>query len=150
MMELKQKVYEAGKQVVNERIIALQGILSDLIESTKNETRSSAGDKYETGRAMLQIEQDNVRKQLKEALSQKALFEQIDITKNLAKITRGSLVKTDKGYFFISLALGKISIEDLQVMALSPQSPLGSKLMNIEAAGRVTVNGTTYTIERIY
>lgn len=149
-MEFKQKVYDRGKKMVNDKVLLLQKNLADLIESTRNETKSSAGDKYETGRAMLQIEQDNVRKQLKDALEQKAAFEQIDIARDSAKITLGSLVKTDKGYFFISMALGKINIEGAAVIALSPQSPLGSKLKNLKATESASMNGTTYTIESIH
>jgi hypothetical protein len=149
MMQFKIKVYEHAAQLVNNKVSLLQHMLGELIESTRNETKSSAGDKYETGRAMLQIEQDNVRKQLKEALEQKAIFEQINVTKSSSIITKGSLVKTDKAYFFVSIALGKMSVENIAVIALSPQSPLGSKLMQLKATESVTVNGATYIIEKV-
>lgn len=149
MMQFKIKVYEHAARLVNNKVSLLQHMLGELIESTRNETKSSAGDKYETGRAMLQIEQDNVRKQLKEALEQKAVFEQINVTKSSSIITKGSLVKTDKAYFFVSIALGKMSVENVAVIALSPQSPLGSKLMQLKATESVTVNGATYIIEKV-
>ncbi|MCW3107523.1 MAG: hypothetical protein JWQ09_2029 [Segetibacter sp.] len=148
-MNFKHKVYEQYKEVVNDKISLLQKMLQELIESTRNETKSSAGDKYETGRAMLQIEQDNVRKQLKEALEQKAIFEKIDPGASASQIVKGSLVKTDKSYFFVSIALGKIHVDGFTVIALSPQSPLGSKLLGLKPTEGVTMNGTKYTIESI-
>lgn len=148
-MLFKLQVYEHAAQLVNEKVSILQNKLHELIESTRNETKSSAGDKYETSRAMLQIEQDNVRKQLKDAREQKAIFEKIDLKKVGETITKGSLVKTDKAWFFVSIALGRIFVEGVAIVALSPQSPLGSKLMQMKATESVTVNGTTYTIKKV-
>lgn len=145
----KQHVYDHFNEVVNDKVALLQKMLQELIDSAKNETKSSAGDKYETGRAMLQIEQDNVRKQLKEALEQKAIFEKIDTRRATAQIRTGSLVKTDKGYLFVSVGLGKLNIDGIKVIAMSPQSPLGSKLLGLKTTESVTMNGTTYTIESI-
>lgn len=148
-LTFKQKVYQRYQQVVNDKVWLLQKMLQELIASTQNETKSSAGDKYETGRAMLQIEQDNVRKQLKDALEQKAVFDKIDTSLHGLHITKGSLVKTDKGYFFVSIALGKITVEGVTVIALSPQSPFGARLVGLTATHCVTMNGTTYTIEGV-
>lgn len=145
----KQKVYDRCKQLINDKLFMLQQTLADLVTSTNNETKSSAGDKYETGRAMLQIEQDNLRKQLGDALEQKANLDNIKATETNTQIVRGSLVKTDKSYFFICLALGKVVIDGRSVFAISPHSPLGSKLMKSRLHENVTMKGLTYTIESI-
>lgn len=144
---LKQKIVEKYKQGLNDHLALLQKKLQDLIESTKNETKSSAGDKYETSRAMLQIEQDNVRKQQKQALEKKASFEKIDFDLTPARVSIGSLVKTDKNYFFITVALGKTEVNGSTVIAISPQSPLGSKLLGLKSEETVNMNGTVYTIK---
>lgn len=123
-------------------------MLQDVIDSTRNETKSSAGDKYETGRAMLQIEQDNIRKQLQEALEQKASFEHLPPDRS-SKVTNGSLVKTGNGIFFISIALGKTSVAGIAVMSVSARSPLGSKLTGMKTGETATINGRNYTIEEI-
>lgn len=148
LFHFKQKVYANYKQVLASKILFLQAALNDLIESTKNETKSSAGDKYETGRAMLQIEQDNVRKQLKDATEQQEAFNRIDINLRSSQIVKGSLVKT-QGYLFVSLGLGKLIIDDITVIALSPHCPLGMKLIGLKIGESVTMNSTSYTIESI-
>ncbi len=149
-LPLKQKVYDHFNEVVKDKVLSLQEMLEDLINSTKNEKKSSAGDKYETARAMLQIEQDNVRKQLRQALEQKVVYEKLDLKTGTEIIRKGSLVKTDKGYFFVSISLGKIHVEGFLVIAISPQSPLGSKLLGLKASEVTSINGTTYSIESIY
>jgi len=131
------------------KINGLQQQLNDLKESTANETKSTAGDKYETARAMLQIEQDNTRRQLQEALEQQSIFTAIDISINSNEIIRGSLVKTNKGYLFISVALGKIIVDGITIIALSPQSPLGKQLMSLRVNDITTINNIAYTIDDI-
>lgn len=145
----KKKVYELCRQMVEEKIELLKKNLNDLVESTKNETKSSAGDKYETGRAMLQIEQDNSRKQLKESLNQKANFDSIELNTGVLKITKGSLVQTNHGFFYLSIALGKLNVDGRVVIALSPQSPLGSKMLGLKINESIGMANTAYVIEHI-
>jgi len=148
-MTFKQNIYHQFKQMLETKIDGLQQQLKDLKESTANETKSTAGDKYETARAMLQIEQDNTRRQLQEVLEQQSIFTAIDISINSDEIIRGSLVKTNKGYLFISVALGKIMVDGITVIALSPQSPLGKQLMGLRVNDITTINNIAYTIEEI-
>ena len=122
-------------------------ILNELNDSAKNETKSTAGDKHETALAMLQIEQENTRNKLKEATEQKLQLDRIDINLISEKIIKGSLIKTNHGYFFLSIALGKISVEHQQIIALSPQSPLGLKLVGSKINDEIELNNLKYVIE---
>lgn len=148
-MTLKQKIYDHYLQKINDRITQLQQVLADLKESGSNETKSTAGDKHETALAMLQIEQANTRSQLQEVLDQKVKLEKIDPALSATVIIHGSLVKTNRGYLFISIAAGKITIDHSTVIALSPQSPLGQKLMGLKAGETAAINNTVYIIEHI-
>jgi transcription elongation GreA/GreB family factor len=127
----------------------MQQVLADLKESGANETKSTAGDKHETALAMLQIEQANKRAQLKEAQEQKAILEKINPALIPSVIVSGSLVKTNAGYLFISIALGKAIVDGIKVIALSPQSPLGKLLMGKQSGSAVTIKNTVYTVEAI-
>ena len=148
-MTLKQKVYDHYMQVVNDKLRSLQQVLADLKESSSNETKSTAGDKHETALAMLQIEQANVGSQLQDVLEKKSALGKIDPALLCSKIINGSLVKTDKVYLFISIALGKATINDNPVTALSPQSPLGQKLLGLSVGEVAEINNNKYMIETI-
>ena len=148
-MTLKEKLYRHCIELVNEKIRSLQHTLLDLRESAANETKSTAGDKHETALAMLQIEQENTNRQLKDALEQKIQLNKIDIHASAPQIINGSLVKTDKGYLFLSTALGKINIHEISFIALSPQSPLGAKLLGHTAHDITEMNGINYFIQTI-
>ncbi len=77
-MTFKEKVYKSYREIIETKIQLFQNTLKELRESGSNETKSTAGDKYETALAMLHIEQENVSRQLSEILKQKALFSKID------------------------------------------------------------------------
>jgi transcription elongation GreA/GreB family factor len=146
---MKQKVYDHYLQVLNDKLSSLRRVLEDLKESSSNETKSTAGDKHETALAMLQIEQANIGAQVQDVREKKAMLERIDPNVSSSAIVAGSLVKTDKGYLFISVALGKATIEGTPVIALSPQSPLGQKLVGLSAGDIPEINNNKYVIESI-
>ncbi len=148
-MTLKEKIYEAYLRMIDDKIHFFQKALAGLRESGSNETKSTAGDKYETALAMLHIEQENTNRQLKEVLKQKLLFSKIDPSISTSKIINGSLIKTNKGYLFLSVALGKNNVGGINVIALSPDSPLGQKIMGLKVNDKAEINGIQYIIESI-
>jgi transcription elongation GreA/GreB family factor len=148
-MTFKQKIYNHYLQVVNDKIDLLQKVLADLKESGTNETKSTAGDKHETALAMLQIEQANTRAQLKEVELQKAALEKINPSLTPTVIVNGSLIKTNRGYLFLSIAAGKAVIAGEEVIALSQQSPLGKQLTGLKEGDTAIINNATYVIESI-
>lgn len=148
-MNLKQKIYHHFLGVINDKVAMLQKVLADLKESGSNETKSTAGDKHETALAMLQIEQANIRGQLQEALIKKSVLEKINPNVSAPVIVNGSLIKTNRGYLWMSIASGKAEIENIIVIALSPQSPLGQKLMGLKTGEAAAINNVEYIIESI-
>ena len=148
-MTLKQKVHQHYLQMVNDKISLLQNDLAGLKESGTNETKSTAGDKHETALAMLQIEQANKREQLGQVVAQKIVVEKMNSTIAPSVIVTGSLLKTDKGYLFMSVALGKAVVDGITITSLSPQSPLGKQLMGLKAGDTAIINNVSYFIETI-
>lgn len=132
--------------MLQEKIRQQEDVLRELSASAANETKSTAGDKHETALAMLQIEQENKRRQLSEFMDQQKMLLRIDPSKRAETIMNGSLVETDKGFFYLSVALGKLLLENKTIYALSPTSPLGQKLIGCSPGARVEMNGTFYNI----
>lgn len=148
-MLTKAVVFEKCMQSVHNKIESLEKALDELRESGMNETKSTAGDKHETALAMIQIEQENKRIQLKEVLQQYERLRKIDISIKSVSVGIGSLVQTNNAWLFISQAIGKITVGNETVIAVSPQSPLGIKLIGLKENDTAEFNGIKYTIERI-
>jgi hypothetical protein len=124
-------------------------MISALTEDSKNDAKGSAGDKHETALSMMHIEQEKLNHKLSEVLAQKAILDKIDPLKITETIALGSLVKANGIYLYLSVALPKIAVEGINVIALSPQSPLGAKLMGNQVGFTFEINSTRYFIESI-
>ena len=148
-MTFKQKIHQHYLQLVQDRIDVFRDMIAALIEDSKNDAKGSAGDKHETALSMMHIEQEKLNHKLKEVLVQKAILEKIDSTTIAKTIIVGSLVKANGIYLYLCAALPKIAIEGTNVIALSPQSPLGNKLMGNKVGFSFEINGTMYSIESI-
>ncbi|MBD3582683.1 hypothetical protein [Flavobacterium selenitireducens] len=148
-MNLKQKVHAKYSQLVSDKIDAFRDMISALSEDAQNDAKSSAGDKHETALSMMHLEQEKLNAKLAECLDQKTVLDKINPLIPGDKVVLGSLVLANGIYFYVSLALPKIAIEGTNILALSPQSPLGSKLVGNQLGGQVEINGTRYTIQDI-
>lgn len=98
--ELKSTLLLHCETIVNQRMQKVQQTIDGIVESLDDESKSSAGDKHETGRAMLQIDRENAGKQLREIEQLKQLLRRIDITQTADYVRLGSLVYTSAGTFF--------------------------------------------------
>ena len=86
---------------------------------------------------------------MREVLDQKIVLDKIDASTTAETIIVGSLVKANGIFLYLSVALPKITIDGINVIALSPQSPLGNKLMGNKVGFTFEINGTKYLIEEI-
>ena len=109
-------------------------------DSANAEGKSTAGDKYDTARAMSHIERDMYAKQLAESIHLKKILDGIDLSKSTT-IESGSLVETSLGNYFISVGLGLIKLEQITAFALSPLSPIGELILGKTQGDSVIFNG---------
>ena len=126
--KIKQQIFRKLQQLTDQRIETARIAIHSVKESRDNETKSSAGDKHETGRAMMQLEMERNNVQLTTALELKNEIDKINIDKECHKVEYGSLVFTNQENYFLSVGLGKIEIKEDIFYAVSPGSPIGKIL----------------------
>jgi transcription elongation GreA/GreB family factor len=146
---MKKQILQQHQLLLQDKIDVFRDMISGLTEDAQNDAKGSAGDKHETALSMMHIEQEKLNNKLKEILDQKAVLDKIDASSNHTKIALGSLVQANGMLLFISAALPKITIEDKTIIAVSPQSPLGSKLMGNEVGFEFEINTTKFKIEAV-
>lgn len=134
---------------VDERIRAIKSEIVAAQASSHEETKSSAGDKYETGRAMMQLEIENNTTQLGEANKLKSALHLINPNVSTEHIQSGSLVTTNQGIFYLSIPIGAISLDHTNYFIISPASPIGNKMMKLKAGNEFTFNTRLYQIESV-
>ena len=145
-IEFKQQIYEACLKILENKSLVLNAALDSLTDELKNDTKSSMGDKHETSRAMNQLEQEKVSNQLSEFYKQISSLQQLNIHFKNSIIVNGSLIKSDKGLVFIAVGLGKVEIDDYEVIVISAQSPLGTLFLGKGLHDQVAVGVNNYTV----
>ena len=148
-MSLKQQILLRYKEMLQDRIDVFQDMILGLTIDAQNDAKGSAGDKHETALSMMHLEQEKLNHKLKEILDQKAILDKIDASQTHKKVALGSLVQANGMLLFISTALPKLIIDDKTIFAISPQSPLASKLMGNEVNHSFDMNGKLYLIESL-
>lgn len=143
---LKEKLFLLCLEYVNQRISNAQDAIDVAKESANDDSKSSAGDKHETGRAMAQLEQEKSGYQLKEANELKSYLEKTNINSSSTSVQPGSVVLTDKGNFFISIPVGKLIADNETYYAISLSSPIGMKIKNLTKGAEFELNGNVYKI----
>ena len=134
-------IYQSTLEALNNKINDLRLILQESYPSMFDDSKSSAGDKHETALAMAQLEQEKLTKQLNILQLQKASMKVIDPTLKHQKITIGSLVETNKGWYYFSISLGQLICQNNAFFALSLEAPLGQIMRGKIAGEQVTFNG---------
>jgi transcription elongation GreA/GreB family factor len=137
----KQKLDQHLMFLLQNQIEECEREIASIKDSRNNDTKSSAGDKFETGRSMMQMELDKQEAQLDKLLRMKNELSQIDMNQISKKVNLGSLVMTNFENYFISIAFGKISNDELTAYAISLASPMGSALLGKKINDEVLVNG---------
>ena len=148
-MTFKQKIHQYYLQLVQDRIDIFKDMIVALTEDSKNDAKGSAGDKHETALSMMHLEQEKLNTKLREVLAQKVVLDKIDAANVSKNIIVGSLIRANGIYLYLSVALPKITVDEISIIALSPKSPLGNKLLGNEVGFTFEINSTKYLIENI-
>ena len=148
-MTLKQIIHQQYSMSLQDKIDVFRDMIEALTEDSKNDAKGSAGDKHETALSMMHLEQEKLNRKLQEFLDQKAILDKINGHQNSTKVSIGSLVQANGMWLFVATALPKITVEDKTIIAVSPQSPLGSHLLGKEIGFIFKINETQYLVEKI-
>lgn len=142
----KRTVHLACLSQLEAKLVALQSDLDDLSAGTESESKSSAGDKHETGRAMMHLEQDRLGKHWKDLKAQHSILLALDPERSTSLVTRGSLIHVEQGWFYLSIALGRVEVGGFSVLTLSPESPLGQAWMGKKKGDVINFRGIAYHV----
>lgn len=142
-------IYQEVVKQLEDRKALLQKELDQLNDAASGETKSSAGDKHETARAMMHIEREKLSRQLLEVMQQQAELGSIDLEQSTQKAAKGALIHTDKGLFFLAIPIGKVQVDQQEVVVLSVLSPLGKCFLGKEKGDQVRFRTSTYKLLEI-
>ncbi len=147
---LKTRLKQHCIAVIEQRIAASKAIIDNAQEAANNEEKSSAGDKYETARAMNHLEKDMHTRQLAEHRKDLAALNVIDTTIIHTSVTTGALIDCNAVSFFIAAGLGKQQVDGKIIWFLSPGAPLLKQMLHKHTGDTILFNNNAVTIETIF
>jgi transcription elongation GreA/GreB family factor len=149
MLHLKQELFNKCLRFVDERIASTENAINQAKDASQDDTKSSAGDKYETTREMMQQEISRHEAQLHEAKKLKHALLQIPVNKTAKSVENGSIVSTNNGNFFIAISAGQITVEGKTYFVISSASPIGRLMLGLKKGEKFTFNGKAFEVEGV-
>jgi|SRR5882757_5363267 len=149
-IHFKNKLKQFGLSLIGQRVAAAKEAIEQVQQSANQEEKSSAGDKYETGRAMGHLQKDMLARQSAEQTKELASLHAISVDTLYPAPAAGALVNCQGMAFFIAAGLGKQVVDGQTVYFLSPQAPLARALENKKAGDLLAFNSMSLVILEIY
>ena len=149
-INLKQQIKEACINLLMQRIETASEAMLGAQESANSSEKSSMGDKYETSRAMGQLERDMNAKQLEEAKRELATLQGVDASKACDRASIGSVVVCRQQTFFIAIGLGPVAVGDKKIVVLSPMAPLAAKMNGKKAGTSFSLNEIVFEVTDVF
>lgn len=146
---VKEKLYASCITYVESRLKNAEAAMDEAQDSANSETKSTAGDKHDTARSMMQLAAEQNAKHLAEARKLQQALSQIDPASKHTKVEVGCLVETSNGFYYLSISAGKIELEDAIYFAISPSAPLAQVLLGATAGDKRIFNGNSILIKSI-
>ncbi|MEM9363863.1 MAG: GreA/GreB family elongation factor [Bacteroidota bacterium] len=148
-MHLKERLLKHCRNYVQKKQDNLQFRRKMLNESLRNETKSTAGDKHETGRAMVQLEQEKLGKQEKELEVLYEILQRINMDRPTPNVSLGSFVKTSSYSYFLAIFADAFEQAGEKVFCISTASPIGQCLLGKKQDDTFQFNGKIIKILEI-
>lgn len=146
---MKIVLHQRCLEFASEKVNSLEAELASMRQAVQSESKSTAGDKHETGRAMIHLEQEKLHQQLAEAQQLLAELEQIRPEQTCETVQKGALVQTDRTTFYVAVGLGKVNLEGQDIFVVSSQSPIGKQMLGKRLGERFHMNTTEYVITSV-
>lgn len=151
LLNFKRILFGLAVSLLQERIAIARQAMVNAQEAANAEEKSSAGDKYETARAMSQLDTAMYSRQLEGNLRELAILEANEPRTLLSSVQTGALVECDEGtIFFVAAGLGKVAHDGKLIYFLSPAAPLAIQLQRKSSGDSFRFNDKVLTITKVY
>ncbi len=137
------------QRYIAQRLGTITEAQADIRQALDEETKSTAGDKHETGRAMMQLEQEKLSAQLAEVQQLQQVLDRIQLDDLPPGIGEGSVVLTSQGNYFIGISAGKVELAGRMYYLVSLASPIGTALLGKQAGDTISFRGQNITVQEV-
>ncbi len=149
MHPIKIALLAACKRYIDQRAANARQAIAAASEAATDDTKSSAGDKFETTREMMQQEISRHQQLLADAQRMEQVLASVDARAQAGPAKLGSLMETNRGTFFLAVSVGQIAVDGQPYWVVSTAAPVGRQLLGKVAGDRFAFNGLDYAIVHV-
>lgn len=147
--DIKLQLFKHCTEYIEKHIEIIRHAVSEAQQAVNGESKNTAGDRYETERAMKQRETELFGKRIDESMKQYQILQMIDPSKEYNCVQPGSLVSTSTGIFFIAISTDEVLIDNVEYCIISIDSPIGQAMEKRNIGEVFLFRGKTVTINDI-
>lgn len=149
-IQYKRRLKQYGLTLIGARIAAARDAIDQAQQAANQEGKSSAGDKYETARAMSHLQKDMFSRQLAEYTKEQAALHAVNVEICYPSVTTGAFIDCGDLALFMAAGLGKQVVDGKTILFLSPQAPLASLLLHKKKGDTLSFGNTSHNISDVY
>ena len=149
-LKIKEALWNQCKIIIENRIDIAKSAMENAQKAANGEEKSTAGDKYDTSRAMGHIDRDMNAVQVSQAVDTLNILKGVEIASIHTKAKSGTVILTSMGNYFLSVSAGNIKLDDVVYFAISPISPMGQLLLNKSKGDKFTFNSKSVIIQELF
>jgi hypothetical protein len=144
----KEEIIGVCIEQVQTKLVRLRSSMRELQQANADNTKSTAGDKHETARAMVHLEQEKLGNQL---TIEEGIFNDLQRMEiqPCEQAQFGTLITTNKGMFLLGAPCGKVMLKTGFVFGVSMQSPLAKAMLGKKQGDKAVVNGNDFSIQSV-
>jgi len=146
----KQALMQKCVELIEKRIAAAALAMANAQAAANAEEKSSAGDKYETSRAMSHLEKDLHARQLAANRLELSAALSVDCAHLYDSVVTGCFVDCGAYSFFIAAGLGKIHFAGKEIYLLSPNAPVAKLLFKKVQGSQLIFNKVEMVIQTVF
>lgn len=149
MSNLKSTIINTLIEQIDEKLSYLNNHSKDLNDALTSETKSTAGDKHDTSRAMIHLEQEKIQHQFSKIQQQRYQLLNFKEITSTEIIGLGNIILTPQNTFLLGVGLGKQVLNGKVVFCIGAETPLAAQLLGKKVKDEFYFNGKTEVIESI-
>jgi len=146
---MKEQLHQHLLDLVSDKLDVINLAFAEKREDLLSESKSTAGDKHETGRAMIQLEQEKLSGQMLQLNAQLEILHRINPAQPSKTVRSGSLVHTDQGVFYLAIGIGPVKFDRNTYLCIAPTAPIGLAMLGKSVGEHVSFNGNRQEIRDI-
>jgi transcription elongation GreA/GreB family factor len=146
---IKNQLYKKCLDLLNQQLEKYQKEIALVKEALESE--SSPSEEDDGGKGEMLNELEKYARYVETTEKTKEQLKRIDVSQEHQVVANGSLVETETNFFFITVALGKLDLEDNKnYYSISTDAPIYAYLKGKKAGDSFSFNNMNYKILNVY